>query len=495
MKKLLPLLLLGLVFSPIPSLATIGAIGWFFETGDTIFSSPAVDADGNIYFGSRDGKVYSLTAAGTKRWEFAQAEDWVDGSPALSDDGVLYIGSWDNHLYALEMATGALKWKFEAGNLVMATPAIGPDGRIYFGTYDGVFYALEANGTTAWSRSLGAEIEGSASIDAEGNIYVGTTAGTVFCLSLEGDEVWQYDLSTGITAEEHGVYGAPAIGPNGTVYVGSRNGGLFAFDPSGIVLWRFAATDYIDASPVVDAAGNIYFAARDGYLYKVNPSGIAEWELLVGDVFYASPVLGEDGLVYQVAYAGDDLSTVLAIDADGETVAQQILPLYNDASLTFTPGGDLLIGMFDGAMYALPAQTTLSSTAAWPKFAFDTGQTGSLAEFLPGDPAVVAAFPGVEAFADDWYFLTWLGWFEGGKFPWVLHIDHGWLWVGNASSPNYWFYDLKLGWLYLSVENPDLFFRGKTGTWLLYLEGSSVYDGGRWFFDYGTMTWFLDTTL
>lgn len=489
--RFLFLLLGGLTGTVVQAL--IGSISWYFETGDTIFSSPAVDEYGNIYFGSRDGVVYSLTAQGAKRWQFDGAEDWIDSSPALGDNGVLYIGSWDDRLYALDMATGALKWSYETGNLIIASPAIGPDGRIYLGSYDGVLYALEEDGSVSWTVGLSSEIEASVTIDANGHLYVGTVDGVFLSFTADGEERWRYDLSSGITADAHGVYDAAVIGPDGTIYVGSRNGRLFAFEPDGSLNWTFVTTDYIDASSVVDAEGNIYFAARDGYLYKVNALGLSEWEVLVGDVFYASPVLGADGLIYQVSYAGNDLSSVLALDTDGETVGQSILPLYNDASPTLTPDGHLLVGMYDGALYALDAQTTLSTTAAWPKFAFDLSQTGCLAAYPVGDPAVVATFPGVEAYDDDWYYLSWLGWFEGGKFPWIMHLEHGWLWAGGASASSYWFYDLKLGWFYVSKTNPDLFYRSATGSWLLYYRGSSVFKGGRWFFDYSSKNWFLDS--
>ena len=33
-------------------------------------ASPAIDADGTIYFGSEDKKVYAINPDGTKKWEF-----------------------------------------------------------------------------------------------------------------------------------------------------------------------------------------------------------------------------------------------------------------------------------------------------------------------------------------------------------------------------------------------------------------------------------------
>lgn len=47
-----------------------GKLKWVFSTGAPIHSSPAV-ADGTVYVGSRDFKLYALDAAtGAKRWEY-----------------------------------------------------------------------------------------------------------------------------------------------------------------------------------------------------------------------------------------------------------------------------------------------------------------------------------------------------------------------------------------------------------------------------------------
>ena len=40
-----------------------GNVKWIFETGDAIESSPTIDADGTIYIGSNDGKLYAIGEA------------------------------------------------------------------------------------------------------------------------------------------------------------------------------------------------------------------------------------------------------------------------------------------------------------------------------------------------------------------------------------------------------------------------------------------------
>lgn len=478
---------------PIPSYAVIGSIDWYFETDNAIFSSPAVDDSGNLFFGSRDGIFYALDASGQERWRFEGASDWIDSSPALGANGDLYFGSWDNSLYALDQTTGALEWSFETGSLIIASPSIGDDGSIYFGSYDGILYALASDGSLRWSASLEAEIEASVAIGAEGRLYLGTVDGDFYAFSSDGVELWHYAVSTGLTADDHGIFGAAAIGADGTVYVGSRNGHLLALSAEGLLLWKFAAEDYVETTPVVDEDGNIYFAARDGYLYKVLPSGVSEWELLIGDVFYASPLLGDDGWVYQVAYAGNDLSSVFSVDPDGEIGGQLVLPLYNDASLNLTHQGDLLVGMFDGALYAISAETDLLATAPWPRFACDREQTGAfLSSEEALDAAILATFSTAERSGDVWFSVDWFGPFQGAYFPWINHSSHGWMWCIDSFDPAAWLYDVRLGWVFVSSSNPSFFYRDATSSWRYFLKGTSVYDGGRWMYDYGLNDWVVD---
>ena len=74
--------------------AEIGEELWSFQTGDAVFASPTLDSAGNIYFGSVDGKFYSIDAEGNERWS-VQTGDWVESTAALSsDESVVYFGAW-----------------------------------------------------------------------------------------------------------------------------------------------------------------------------------------------------------------------------------------------------------------------------------------------------------------------------------------------------------------------------------------------------------------
>ena len=63
-------------------------------------SSALVDARGAILFGSQDDRLYCLEPDGHLRWSVELGGD-VDSSPTLAADGTIFVGSDDRKLYAL----------------------------------------------------------------------------------------------------------------------------------------------------------------------------------------------------------------------------------------------------------------------------------------------------------------------------------------------------------------------------------------------------------
>jgi outer membrane protein assembly factor BamB len=114
-----------------------------------VFSSPAV-ANGVVYVGSEDGKLYAFNAAGTTNcsgapktcsplWS-ASAGTSVDSSPAVAN-GVVYVGSIDGNMYAFDVGTGGPLWSATTGDVVASSPAVA-DGVVYVGSSDGKLYAF-----------------------------------------------------------------------------------------------------------------------------------------------------------------------------------------------------------------------------------------------------------------------------------------------------------------------------------------------------------------
>ncbi len=83
-----------------------GWVRWTVDAGNGptaeygIRSSPIVDPDGVVLFGSPGGAVRAVSRAGKVLWTFPAPDD-VDSGPILADDGTIFFGCDDGFLRAL----------------------------------------------------------------------------------------------------------------------------------------------------------------------------------------------------------------------------------------------------------------------------------------------------------------------------------------------------------------------------------------------------------
>jgi outer membrane protein assembly factor BamB len=135
---------------------------WSTPTLGFVISSPALSGDGStLYIGSFDGQLHALDAkTGVPKWSF-QTGDHVYSSPALEEDPsgavkALYIGSADGMVYKVD-PNGNEVWRYDTGDAVRSSPVLGlaPDGRsriVYVGSSNGTLFALDAaTGRRRWS--------------------------------------------------------------------------------------------------------------------------------------------------------------------------------------------------------------------------------------------------------------------------------------------------------------------------------------------------------
>jgi len=280
----------------------------FWDPWDLFLSSPVV-GQGAVFFGSGDGRVYSLDQwTGAERWVF-KTGDVVHASPAY-EAGTIYIGSWDSYLYALEAATGMEKWRFKTGedatyhNQVgfQGSPAVA-DGVVYVGCRDSHMYAIDAgSGKEKWNFGT----QGSWVVDSPT-----ATAGMVLFGTSDSNLFHALDAATGkpvyTVKDNFFLFSSPAVA-GGVAYIGKMNGGLEALDvKTGRRLWEFQtdaskqnkdmvlkadrsrndamlfrASDYggvagvermfnlgsVASSPLV-ANGKVYFGSTDGFVYAL----------------------------------------------------------------------------------------------------------------------------------------------------------------------------------------------------------------------------------
>ncbi len=318
-----------------------GVLKWVFSTGAPIHSSPAV-ANGVVYFGSQDYKLYALDAeSGAKRWEY-KTGSWVESSPTIAS-GIVYFGSNDGQLYALDARSGEKLWDFKTRYPVRSSAAVA-NGVVYFGSDDYYLYAVDAK---------------------------------------EGVELWRYDTRSPASS-------SPAVA-NGIVYTGGGSGFSYALNClNGQRRLRFKTHYAVFSSPVVSGT-TVYFVLDNGFLYAVD--GMARtwlqehefrpvwaqlwamlpwippppvqsgflWSLRLGAGETSSPVLAGDTL-----YVGCD-SKLLAVDLVNHKVRWEFKTGGTVRSTPAVSGSAVFVGSEDGRLYAVDAT---SGTKLWD---FPTG--------------------------------------------------------------------------------------------------------------------------
>src|SRR6266571_3172935 len=249
--------------------AATGRRVWATPTQDTIYSSPAV-ANGVVYIGSSDHKMYALNASsGHVIWTFPTGSN-INSSPAVVD-GVVYFGSYDHKMYAIDAASGKLMWAVPVAGGIFDSPAV-DNGIVYIGTKENsTLYAMNmSTGKINWMMPTGDYINSSPAI-AYGTVYVGAKDGKLYAFdAFSGKEKW-----TAINIPGAEIASSPTIA-NGVVYAGSWNRHFYAIDAyNGNILWYTVTGDAIESSPTV-LNGVVYFGSRDHKLYafKLPNSGI-----------------------------------------------------------------------------------------------------------------------------------------------------------------------------------------------------------------------------
>jgi outer membrane protein assembly factor BamB len=381
-----------------------------FGTGDEILlASPAIGADGTVYVGSTDGRLYAYdSAGGSVRWSVDTGGP-IDSSPAIARDGGVFIGSESGKLTCVE-PDGTVRYSIDLGAGPIDTPvAIGPDGSVYVGTSNGAaseFIAIDGlSGQVLWRydnaggdiRTVPAILQGAAPGDV--TVFFATTGGEVVALASKpdasGNPVVRGTFSVADVGDTGTFYtSSPALSADGsTLYIGALNNNLYALNTADLSQkWAFDTGAPVYASPAVDlATGRVYVANFDTFgtsavsfqsrLWALLPDGSADLSFgeldpssgartgyflpqetsdtnsaeVVGTLITSSPLVDASGTVYFGAYNdriyavdGIDGSRLWAVKLGGadDTIANDI-----DSSPAIGPDGALYIGCVDGNVY------------------------------------------------------------------------------------------------------------------------------------------------
>ncbi len=288
-----------------------GTLKWEYKVKYNITSSPAIDKNGSLYFGTMfytatewGGYVYSLDKNGNLRWRY-DAKGWVQSEPVIDSTGIIYFYSSSEYLYAFH-SNGSLKWKIKIlGSFSIPdaknTPAISANGTIYFPASNEIV-VMSPDGEIIKNISFSENSNISKYLDyvptiGNNTLYIGIRACGMglYALDLDGTLKWAY--------KKYFVKEAATIGPNGTIYATTSNGTLLAINQNGELRWRFGGNeDTIFSKAAVTRNGMIYIVgkATQGeryYVYALNSDGVLKWRYKIDDMGN-SPVIGNDGYLY-----------------------------------------------------------------------------------------------------------------------------------------------------------------------------------------------------
>lgn len=253
----------------------------------------AVHPDGRqLIFGCYDGYVYSIDRSGKLLWKFVTTRNvMVFSSPTIDAKGNIFVGSENRYLYKLS-ASGQLLWRFETGGAVQVTPRLSPDESVVvFGSYDRTVYALDAgDGTVRWRFQTDAKLYGLGARFAFDSIYMTSRDGTLHRFSLDGRQLWTFKVAIGNGFE---LDTRPAVDAKGNCIFGSSDKFIYSVSPSGTQNWNMSTNGPIGCSAAIDRQGVYYIGSDDSFLYALDPSGSVLWTFRAGGGIFSSPLLDE----------------------------------------------------------------------------------------------------------------------------------------------------------------------------------------------------------
>jgi outer membrane protein assembly factor BamB len=150
-----------------------GEIRWKYPTERFIRASPVIGPDRSVYIATKatdvtqTAKLISLSSEGKKNWEYVLENvhvtaDDIYSTPAVGADGLIYFGAETGFLYAVRAGNGTLAWKFDLKMAVnWSSPVLLNDGTMYIGgmggsNYEGYIRAIKTDSpgyaATPWPR-------------------------------------------------------------------------------------------------------------------------------------------------------------------------------------------------------------------------------------------------------------------------------------------------------------------------------------------------------
>ncbi|HEV3154894.1 MAG TPA: PQQ-binding-like beta-propeller repeat protein [Candidatus Baltobacteraceae bacterium] len=273
---------------------------WRFFTDRLNRSTPAY-ANGVVYVGSNNGRLYALDAnTGRPRWSF-KAHEPVSSSPAIAG-GAVYFAD-DRMVYALDRSSGKVLWSYRFGadvphpghqwDFLQSSPTIVRD-RLYIGSGDGRLYAFDrTGGRMLWSYATSGRVRSTPAYSA-GVVYAGSFDGAMYAVSAEsGHLLWRFKTKGNADFPLGEIQSSPTLDGD-FVFFGSRDGTLYALDRrSGKTRWTIDENGSWVISTAAVRRGIVYYGTSDNDTVRAvrERDGRPIWKFAAGGRVWSSPVL------------------------------------------------------------------------------------------------------------------------------------------------------------------------------------------------------------
>jgi outer membrane protein assembly factor BamB len=166
-----------------------------FATSLSINGAPAIDAQGNVYFGTDSGFLYKVgPGLDTMYWRTRFVAGKVY-SPIVGSDGTIFCASDASRVYAVDPATGTQLWTVTL--LGVPRPLALGRSAIFVATGGGTAYSIDpAAGGVNWSKRLTVDggISSAPAVAADGYVYLLSDNDMLYRMSqVDGTVVWECD--------------------------------------------------------------------------------------------------------------------------------------------------------------------------------------------------------------------------------------------------------------------------------------------------------------
>ena len=264
--------------------------GWDYDIGSPVWASPVL-YKGNLYFGTENGTVISLSEKGRCIWKMKIGESFF--TKGLIFQNKLYIIDSKGILFAINIANRQVEWKKKVGEIMYSAP-VEEYGTVFIANTAGEIMALNpVKGDIIWKKKLGSGVFCEPVIK-NGKIYLGCEDGTIYSINCyNSDIIWKIDTGIRIAVSSPKIY-------NNILYIANNKGVTYYIDcKKGKILGKEEVKRKILSSPIIKQ-NDLFIASYDGMLYSIDIGRKVNWKLKLDENIESSFKIFNNNIILPV---------------------------------------------------------------------------------------------------------------------------------------------------------------------------------------------------